>query len=272
MTTKATVKPVKQPATATVTDELVTAQLKALGFSDAIQERPRRLILSLSGREKSGKTHFAFTAPDPIFLFNIDIGTEGVLDKFQIAGKQVYNYDVRVPKGAKKEVYESMWKDMTQRIEIVYKLGRGTLVMDTAGEGFELARLAHFGKLTQVLPHNYTEVNSEWREFLRMAYDSSMNTVLVHKVKPKYINNVRTAEYEVSGFGETGYLVQCNATTYREASPDGEIRFNLLIDDCRQNPSLCGEVLRGQPIQSGSMKLVVDPIVNFDFLLSLVHG
>lgn len=274
MTTKESANQIKQKSQqqAVDKDELQLAQLLSMGFSDEIQDRPRRLVLSLSGREKSGKSHFAFTAPDPIFLFNIDIGTEGVLDKFQIAGKKVYNYDVRVPKGAKKEVYESMWKDMKQRIEIVYKMSRGTLIVDTATEGFELARLAHFGKLTQVLPHNYAEVNSEWREFMRMAYDSAMNTVLIHKTKPKYINNIRTGEYEVAGFGETGYLVQCNATTYREQTPDGEIRFGLTIDDCRQNPSLCGQVLRGQPIPSSSTKLMVDPLCNFEMLLELVHG
>jgi hypothetical protein len=240
--------------------KISTEQLVALGFSDKIEEEPRRIVASVGGREKSGKTNLALTAPDPIWFFNIDIGTEGVVGKFQRSGKKVYTYDVRVPKGAKQDVYQAMWKDVRSRLEAVYRHDVGTLVMDTATEGFELARLAHFGKLTQIMPHHYTEVNSEWREVLRMAYDSNMNTILIHKQKPKYVNNVRTAEYETSGFGEIAYMVQANIVTYRENGRDGAPpTFSLLIEDCRKNPDLCGQILRG-------------PMVNFEFLLGLVHG
>jgi hypothetical protein len=103
-----------------------------------------------------------------------------------------------------------------------------------------------------------------------MAYDSDMNTVFVHKLKPTYINNARTSNYELSGFGETGYMVQINVLSYREAEEDG-IHFNLLIEDCRKNPSLSGMVIYGQPVQPGS-ELQVDPMVNFSFLLELIHG
>jgi hypothetical protein len=64
-------------------DQLTDAKLKSLGFSDAVVETPYRLIASVSGKEKTGKTHFALTAPEPIIFFNIDVGTEGVVGKFQ---------------------------------------------------------------------------------------------------------------------------------------------------------------------------------------------
>jgi hypothetical protein len=233
--------------------------LKGLGFSDVMQEPPRRIIMSLSGREKVGKTYFALTAPGPIFIFNIDLGTEGVVDKFQKQGKKVYVYDVRVPKGEKQVVYQSLYNDFRSRVEKVYTHNEGTLIMDTSTEAFELARLAHFGKLTQVLPHHYTEVNSEWREFMRLAYDSTMNTILIHKVKPKYVNNARTSEYELAGFGEMGYLVQLNATCFREKNDRGGAEFCVNIDDCRQNMTLAGLTLRG-------------PMVDVGMLIDMVHG
>jgi len=240
-------------------------QLKEIGFSDNKIETPRRLIVSVAGREKSGKTHFACTAPEPILFFNIDVGTEGVVGKFQdgLDGhkpKQILIYDVRLPKssGSNKDVYGPLWLDVKSRLSAAYGLGRGTVVIDTATEAWELARLAHFGKLTQVMPHNYVEVNNEWREMLRMAYDSDMNTVLIHKQKAKYVNNVRTSEWETAGFGEIGYLVQANFLTYRDDT-DGGPAFNMLIQDCRQNPNLSGQVLRG-------------PMVDFGFILDLVHS
>lgn len=254
----------KQPKT-------TLADLKALGFSDDVEAPPRRLIASVSGKEGTGKSHMVFTAPTPIFLFNIDIGTEGVVEKFQTAGHDIYVYDVRVPKGAKQEVYQAMWSDVKDRVAKVYQYNEGTLAADTATEMYELARLAHFGKLTQVMPHHYTEVNAQWREFLRSAFDSKMNTILVNKVKAVYINDKRTKDYEISGFSETPYMVQVAITTVREQTDEG-IRFGFSIDKCRKKPSLIGQEYRTVIPIVDSEDLVVDPVFNFNYLLELVHG
>lgn len=247
-------------------------ELKALGFSNQVAEEPKRLILSVGGLDATGKSHLVFTAPEPIFFFNIDIGTEGVLEKFQASGKNIYVYNVRVPRGAKQEVYADLWHDVWDRVVKVYKVNEGTMGADTATEMFELARLAHFGKLTQVLPHHYTQVNAEWRELLRLAYDSRMNTVLVHKIKPVYLNDKRTKDYEIAGFGETKYMVQVAITTFREKTESGGVKFGFTIDKCRRKPSLIGSEYRTVvPIEDGQ-GLNIDPIVNFNYLLDLVHG
>ena len=203
-------------------------------------------------------THFALTAPDPIFFINIDIGAEGVLDKFQAEGKRIYVYDVRVPRTASKDVYAPMWENLKKIFEKVYQAGAGTVVVDTDTEAFELARLAKFGKLSQVLPHNYVEVNNEYREILRLAYDSSMNSVFLHKMKAKYVNDKRTGEYEPSGFGDMEYNSQVNIITYREDTDEGT-EFSAFIKDCRHNPNVNGEWLKGE-------------MCSFEFLLSIIHG
>lgn len=239
------------------------AQLRALGFDDSIIETPRRLILSIGGREKTGKTTFGCSAPGPIFYFNVDIGAEGVVGELQSEGKQIFNYDVRVPReSANQDTWRPLWSDLKQRVKKVYSINKGSAVWDTATEMYELARLAHFGKLTQIMPHHYTEVNNEWREFLRTAYDAKgMNTIFLHKMKPKYINNARTNEYEVSGFGEMDYLSQVNLVTYRENVEGEAPLFSAYIKDIRTKNGAkhIGSTLEG-------------PMCNFDFLLNLVHG
>jgi hypothetical protein len=251
-------------------DESILRELQSQGFSEEIKERPRRLIVSSSGREKVGKSHFALTAPDPIIYLNVDLGTEGVVDKFQHAGKRVLLYDVRVPKeSGSKDVYVSLWADLKSKIIKAYSLRKGSVIWDTSSECFELARLAKFGKLTQVMPHQYTEVNNEWRELLRTAYDSSMNTVFIHKMKPVWINNVRTKDYELSGFTEMDYLSQVNIIHFREDTEEGTV-YSVLIKDSRHRPGLAGQVLRGLPLVSGEER-TSDPLCNFELLLSLVH-
>ena len=197
-----TTTPIK-PAPKTVTSP---EQLKALGFSDEIVEVPRRLVASVGGREKTGKTHVALTAPAPVILFNIDLGTEGVVGKFQEGfdgqeAKKVYVYDVRFQRNSTQtKDYAPLWLDLKAKLTSAWGLSGGTVVMDTASEAHELSRLAAFGKLTQVMPHHYGPVNAEWRELIRLAYDSKMNTILIHKMRPKYVNDVRTKEYEIKGF------------------------------------------------------------------------
>jgi len=239
-------------------NEQIVKELETMGFSDDVIERPRRLVASVSGLPKSGKSHFALTAPDPIFFINIDIGAEGVLDKFQAEGKKIYLYDVRVPKTASKDYYVPVWENLKKVFEKVCQVGAGTVVVDTASEIWEIARLAKFGKLTQVMPQHYTEVNNEFRELLRLSFDSSMNVIFVHKMKAKYINNARTNEYELSGFGDMEYNSQVNITVHREDTDEGT-EFSAFIKDCRHNPNVNGEWLKGE-------------MCDFNFLLSLIHG
>jgi hypothetical protein len=249
---------VKQKLNLPQSDDAIISQLKQMGFSDEYEQSYRRLIASVSGKPKTGKTHFSLTAPPPIFFINIDIGTEGVVSKFQDDGKKIYIYDLRVPKTASKDIYVPMWENLKKVFEKVYSLGEGTVVVDTDTECYELARLAKFGKLSQIMPQHYTEVNNEYREVLRLAYDAKrMNSVFIHKMKPKYVNNARTSEYEPSGFGDMNYNSQINLISYRDDS-SGSPEFSVFVEDCRTNPKVNGEYIRGE-------------MCNFEFLLSLVH-
>lgn len=229
-------------------------------------------------------THFACTAPDPIFYFNMDNGAEGVVNKFQNIGKKIYVKTVRVPKGESQDKYKEIWlgdKDgVKPAILKACEFGRGTIIMDTATEIYELSRLSHFGKLEQVKPFHYNQVNSEWqKEILQALYDSNMNAVLIHKIKPVWIDEKRTKDYEIAGFSDTGYKVQIKATTFREmvttADAEGNEttipQFGLRIDDCRNPASLIGQEIRNLiPVHDG--ELVIDPRLSFDALLDMVHG
>lgn len=243
---------------ANVADQVTIAQLKALGFSDELVVPKRRLICAVEGKELTGKTHFSLTADEPIIFFDVDIGTEGVVNKFQAEGKKVFIYHVRVPKNATQDKYTVLWSETKSRIQKAYSLSHGTVVWDTESEINELARLSHFGKLTQVQPYHYSEVNRELGDVLNWAYDSDMSSIFIRKVKPKWVNNARTNEMEGAGWGDMEYKCQVNLTLYREDGEGGPA-FSLIIKKCRQNPNITGTVLR-------------QPLNTFPFLVSMVHG
>ena len=227
--------------------------MKQMGFTSAkeIKTRPR-IIMSVSGLEKQGKTHFALTAPGPLGMFSTDIGEEGVVEKF--GDKDIYIMSIdRVDDDSAEQAPEEYARFHGAYVKLLRGKEVRTIVLDTATEIWEILRMARFGRLTQVMPYQYGPVNAEYRALIREAYAYDKNLILIHKMKPKYINDKRTAEYERAGFGDTGFLVQVNARAYRYEDGD----FALQIEDCRQNPALMGEELIG-------------PMCTFPFLASLV--
>lgn len=224
-----------------------------LGGSYVIANKvpPRRLVVALDGLEKGGKTNFALTAPGPLAYQNWDIGDEGVIEKFQTT-KTVWrsDYTITVEKEDSQETIMAKVKPEWERCVKDYKIALAgiqagkirSIVKDTSSEEWEALRLARLGKLTQVMPHHYTALNSEYRNLIREIYNTIGNMILLHKLKAEWKDNPltgkgnKTGGWERAGYSDTGFLVQVNATAYRDK--DGH--FHILVRDCRQNPACAG--------------------------------
>lgn len=206
------------------------------GFKKVSVEVKPRLIASVSGLEKQGKTSFALSAPGPIMYFNFDFGQEGVIDKYSGA-KDIYEKEYKFTKLEAADRFLTLWTSFVTDFKAALQSKARTIVIDTATEAWELIRLARFGKLAQVLPHNYGPVNAEYMSIIREGYTYDKNVILVHKLKKQYIDDKFTGKYERAGFTNTGFLVQTNLEVYRDGL-DGE--FYLKVLDCRQNSALGG--------------------------------
>lgn len=226
------------------------------GFVEPLPLIPRRVIIAVDGLEKQGKTHFAFTAPGPIAYFDIDTGSEGVIEKFQAKGKRIIVPDPPfvISQSDGKDKNEKEWTRFNDLYLNAIRSGEvRTVAIDTATELWELLRLAEHGKLTQVLPVHYTKTNAKYREVIRAAFESTTtNLILLHKLKAEWLASKadpskanKSGKYERAGFGETGFLVQANLTAYRVSPADRadtpqDPGWRLLVKDCRQNPDLAG--------------------------------
>lgn len=215
-----------------------------------------RLIVSVSGLEKCGKTHFGLTAPSPIATFSTDIGEEGVVQKFKDKDVSIMflgKFDKDDP-----DVGDQASEEFNRFRTAYLRLLRGNdvraIVWDTATEIWELLRIARFGRLTQVMPYMYGPVNAEFRALIREAYKYDKNLILLHKMRPVYINDKRVDKYEMSGFSDTGFLVQVNARIRYDKE---EEEFVLKIEDCRHNPYLSGEELSGPMCDFEMLKAMV---------------
>lgn len=223
------------------------------GYTLAKATTLRRLVVGVEAMEKEGKTTFALTAPDPIAVINMDVGMEGVVDKW-VKKKKVWvatiGYrDVKDPKewvrarDTMEQAYLDALADKDTR----------TLVMDTGTEVWELERLAEFGKIDHIKPHHYGPVNARMRDLIKRVYDTGKNLIILHKMKEQYVDDKATGRMIRSGFGDMPYIMQVNVRLWRRSKEEkkkkggepvkGDLTFGLTVLDCRQNAELTGEVL-----------------------------
>ncbi len=254
----------------------MTVDLKGTGFQEASGEVKPRIIMSVEGQEGCGKSHFALTAPGPIGYIDFDVGSEGVVEKFKKGLKgcpkrEIYLSKFRIPitgKAAKKasaEVKQKFTSEAAKQAEPIWDKvvndyvlaldGRfKTLIVDTGTEMHEMIRLARLGKLTEVMPENYGPVNAEFRDLVRLAYDSDANVIFLHKMKEEWVKRKGsnrsdpTGNYIRQGFNGMGYLMQVNLQMlwdkdWRKHYDTYDEAFTIEVTKCRHNAELRGEVI-----------------------------
>ena len=128
-------------------------------FNLATDNLPRRIIASLDGEVGVGKTHFALTAPGPTLVQNIDKGTEGVIEKFRLEGREVYEEMYEWNPGAVDDDEESNLKEEAELKEAAIEVrnkwekdfhyfvdnGGKTIIEDTESRIWQVYRYAEFG-------------------------------------------------------------------------------------------------------------------------------
>jgi hypothetical protein len=240
--------------------------LKGTSFTQQMTEAKRRLIMAIDAPEKCGKTNFALSAPGPIAYVNFDQGLDSVIQKFQKL-KKIYVAEMKLPRSrndmdvtevanAAAESWNTFCNDF---MGAVRDTTVRTIVTDTATELWELLRLAKFGKLAQVMPHQYAIPNSIYREMIREVENSTKNLILIHKVGDEYVNDKRTGKKIRSGYKDTGYIVQVNANLWKVPEEEYPDRFHLQITDCRQNPECEGTELTGDMVNFATVATMVFP-------------
>lgn len=216
------------------------------GLHMAANDKPkRRIIIAVDGLDKHGKTRFALSAPKPLVYLDFDIGKEGVLEKapnyengvitakpFIFLPSEI-TFDIddeakrseKVMKAAEPQLtrFRSTYLSCLREPVMLHKgqpIKARTVVIDTGTEAWQLLRLCYLGKISQIKPHHYVEVNGLMRDLVRAAVDSDVNVIWLHKLKAEWKDNAegkgrKTGTLERDGFEGMSYLVQSNLLCYR---------------------------------------------------------
>ena len=227
---------------------------------------PRRLVCSIEGLDKTGKSHLAMSAPGPIVYVDLDVGTEGVIQKCQ---QDYLIYKVEQPKrlgssGELMDKFKDVWNDIQTQVASALSIGSGTLVIDTFTELYDICRLAHFGKMAQVQPHQYSVCYADMREIIRLANASKMNVILLHRMGADF----NTGELTFQGWKQVPSEVQAVLRTQRSDTDSGPV-FSAEVRTCRHKPEMMGKVLVAG---KGEVPREIPYSLNFEALLGYVHG
>src|SRR5262245_17121219 len=147
------------------------------GFKLVDSTIKRRMVLSVEGDWGTGKTDLALTAPGPIAFFKFDLNADVTLAKYANA-KQIYKREYDIPDSDDPKARDKAEAVIrTFQTDYAQVLGSGavrSIIWDTATEIWEQIRLASFGRLTNIMPHHYVQVNNSFRGMIRAAFDSDV--------------------------------------------------------------------------------------------------
>lgn len=262
------------------------------GFVEASSVRARkRLLIGLDGPPDSGKTEFALSCPGPGLGIILDRGLDGCLDNPNPPKSRNDNWGFKVisiplPTQSVQREYLTYWQEFYKWYKLALEnLEANSILIDGDSDSWELQRLAEFGKLTQVPPIMYTNVNAARRAMYARAWDSCKIVVFTNKIKKEYetvYNTDGTAQmdgsgkemrkwsgnYERQGFPDQDYLFHMQLSTmYRPESYNEKLKvtipasFGIRINKCKRSAEFVGAELWGEESNFRGLVQLVYPEV-----------
>jgi hypothetical protein len=246
------------------------------GFTDEQKARSPYAVVVLAGREGSGKTHWALSAPKPLLYQSTDFGEEGVIQKAtgQILRPKRGDYKLDIPHELRAFVdrqetdqvrrqregrlanfvhdqfYSPFFSDFQRGLE----MGVRSVVWDNALDVWEYTRLSVYGREATNRDDLKAEANAKFREMVRMANVAKVNLIMINHLKTKFDSYFTgqgdlkwrpTAEDEMQGNDKTPYLVTMNLWTkftpaVTKEGSEADPVWELVVKKCRDNPGAVG--------------------------------
>ena len=246
-----------------------SGKLAAAGFTDTVKPRSNNVCCIIAGPEGSGKTHWALTAPKPLFYQSTDFGEDGVIQKAegQIIRPATGDYKLEIPieyrafvdrleKDDERKtregrlanfVHDKFYLPFRRDLEAALKAGVRTVVWDTALEVWEYVRMSVYGRHATNRDDLKTEANAKMKELIRLSNVHGVNLIMINRLKPKFesyydaMGNVKwrvnPAEFEMQGFDKSPELVAVNLWTKYTPGTG----FELTVKKCRDNADFVGQ-------------------------------
>lgn len=231
----------------------------ALGLKARAADRMESLFewqpganISLEGLDKTGKNHFAFTAPGPILCLSGDRRVDYIAAKqASELHKKIHavRFKARIPLAADDEAIKKLCRPIWREVEELFLESLDSdkvrsIVVDTGTFFWELKRLAAFGKTNKVLPVFYSIANAQFERLLLAGEEyPNKHVIWLHKLGAEYKHNEPTGKLERKGFKNVGYDMQAVIRTGYDAESK---RFFAKVVNNTFEPACNGMVFKGK--------------------------
>ena len=248
----------------TVQEKKVIKQTSDIQFQDIKQSKEQRGIKILSyGNFSTGKTHFALTAKQPVFIIDTENGASPLADKFPGAKILKINESINDDTDEKDEVKN--FEKLQLAIDYLAKLPKeqvGTVILDSISDLWEWVQAYAKIKIWKIPVEQRPKQMFDWGIINKLYLKQLMKLI---NMNANVIVIARAGE-EYAGAGQpTGnYKPQCQKKTpywvdlvlFHEIHiMKGNAIFSAKIEKCRQNGDIIGKV-----IDSPNFQKIVDLI------------
>ena len=153
----------------------------------------QKLDIGIYGREKTGKSHFGLSAPDPILYIDTEGGTKAIEGKF--ADKDIRIAEISEAGSDFKEDKIKTWErfDQIVRQAVEHEDEIETVVVDSGSDIWESVRAWCKDKLWNKAPEekldqqwDWGEINSRYTNALRKLVQADFNLIFTARGKPEY--------------------------------------------------------------------------------------
>lgn len=263
---------------------------EAAGFvaPSAVRKR-RRLLIGTDGPSDSGKSEFILSCPGPGMIICLDRGIDKVIDNPNPPECRG-NFGIKTIKvpattdSNDTSFFQNYWKDFKDAYNAACANDDCiTLGIDGDSDSWELQRLAAFGKLTQVPPLKYVEVNAARRAMYAKAHDSCKIVIATNKIKRVHEEVILPngavkmgsdgtpvkewqGKYDREGFSQQDYLFAIQLRHMYQLPRENAItkrmmpgQFGIKIMKCGPNSELINEELWGDQCNFRSLVEMVYP-------------
>jgi len=206
---------------------------------------PRQLMIAIHGPRKSGKSRFAVTAPEPLFIANFDREIEYLLNELCV-GKEIYLDNIWPSSTV---VSTSEVEQMVGRLDVVvaraFREKKGTLIIDGGSKLYNYLQLKYLGVSYAagkpdegVAQYKWARIYQHLTNSLQPFQQTDCNIILAWESKKEYDGSSPTGALIPRGpepiEGTVHLQLQTFVKTQREAVVSGAT-----------GPGVC--VICGQP-------------------------
>lgn len=188
----------------------------------------RSAIVDISGKEGAGKTGLALTVSmlGPTVYIPMDRKPKGDYIEEQLRARKIMrpktNYkNLSEGRAFNQATATKVWDELHGLMtDINSDKAIRAVILDTGTYAWALIRMARFGKLTQVMPHHYGPVNTEFENVFYAAEEAGKIIIAIHKMSKEYKAGKDgkenwTGNYEPSGFSHMAFVSNMRLTCFR---------------------------------------------------------